>query len=153
MTPERWQRIRQLFDEVAELAPPAREARLSSEEVALADEVRALLLADDAAGDFLEKSAVSISEPVAQGTRLGPYEVIRELGHGGMGTVFLAQRADDAFHKQVAVKVVRRGLDSDHVLERFQAERRILATLEHPSIARIVDAGSTSDGQIGRAHV
>jgi len=109
--------------------------------------VRALLKADEAAGEFLEKPAVLVPETVAQGTRLGPYEVVRELGHGGMGTVFLARRADDAFHKQVAVKVVRRGLDSEHVLERFEAERRILATLEHPSIARIIDAGSTSDGR------
>ncbi len=72
--------------------------------------------------------------------------MIREIGRGGLGTVYLAARADERFEKQVALKVVRRGLDTDDILRRFRAERQILAQLEHPNIARLIDAGSTEDG-------
>ncbi|MBI4468012.1 MAG: protein kinase [Acidobacteria bacterium] len=80
------------------------------------------------------------------GRRIGPYRVIRELGHGGMGTVYLAERADQQYEARVALKVVKRGMDTDEVLRRFCHERQILAQLEHPNIARLLDGGTTEDG-------
>jgi serine/threonine protein kinase/tetratricopeptide (TPR) repeat protein len=77
--------------------------------------------------------------------RIGPYRVLRELGHGGMGTVYLAARADDQYQKRVAIKVVR-GLDSAEVIRHFRRERQILAGLDHPNIARLLDGGTTDDG-------
>jgi non-specific serine/threonine protein kinase/serine/threonine-protein kinase len=80
------------------------------------------------------------------GQRLGAYELIREIGRGGMGTVYLARRADEEFEKEVAIKLLKRGTDTDEVLRRFRAERQILARLEHPNIARLLDAGTSDDG-------
>ena len=84
------------------------------------------------------------SEPVVE-RRIGAYRVLRELGHGGMGTVYLAARADDQYQKRVAIKVVR-GLDSDQIVRHFRRERQILAALDHPNIARLLDGGTTEDG-------
>ena len=78
--------------------------------------------------------------------RIGPYRVIRELGRGGMGTVYLAVRADGEVQKRVAVKVLKRGTDTDAIVRRFRRERQILASLEHPYIATLLDGGSTPDG-------
>jgi eukaryotic-like serine/threonine-protein kinase len=80
------------------------------------------------------------------GRRIGPYRVLREIGRGGMGSVYLAARADDAFQKLVAIKIIRRGLDTDDVLRRFRSERQILATLDDPNITRLLDGGTTDDG-------
>jgi non-specific serine/threonine protein kinase/serine/threonine-protein kinase len=79
--------------------------------------------------------------------RLGPYRLIREIGHGGMGTVYLGVRDDDAFQKRVAIKVLRRGMDTDGIVRRFRHERQILASLEHPFIAGLLDGGTTPDGR------
>ena len=84
--------------------------------------------------------------PVPAGARVGPYRLIRELGRGGMGTVLLAVRSDDAFQKRVAIKVLRRGMDTDAIVGRFRHERQILASLEHPNIAGLLDGGTTDDG-------
>jgi tetratricopeptide (TPR) repeat protein len=84
--------------------------------------------------------------PDAAGQRIGPYCIVRSLGQGGMGEVFLAERADDQFRQQVAIKLVRRGLLSRQVRGRLRQERQILATLDHPNIARLFDGGSTPDG-------
>ena len=80
------------------------------------------------------------------GHRLGAYRIVQEIGRGGMGTVFLAARADGQFEKQVAIKLLKRGTDTDEIVRRFRAERQILAKLEHQSIARLIDAGTTDDG-------
>ena len=77
---------------------------------------------------------------------MGAYVIVRELGRGGMGTVFLAERADGQFEKQVAIKILNRGADTAEILRRFRAERQILARLDHPNIARLLDAGTTNDG-------
>ena len=84
---------------------------------------------------------------VSQDGRLGVYRVIREIGHGGMGTVYLGVRDDDAFQKRVAIKVLKRGMDTDSIVRRFRHERQILASLEHPFIASLLDGGSTPDGR------
>jgi eukaryotic-like serine/threonine-protein kinase len=80
------------------------------------------------------------------GHRLGAYRIVQEIGRGGMGSVFLAARADGQFEKQVAIKLLKRGTDTDEIVRRFRAERQILAQLEHQSIARLLDAGTTDDG-------
>ena len=153
MTPERWREVKDLFDRAMERPAGERPALLEAErrrDPELAREAEQLIAANAAAGDFLEKPAVeqivlpaeSRSAPV----RIGPYEVERELGHGGMGTVYLASRSQDGFRQTVALKLVRRGMDSEFILERFRGERQILAGLDHAGIARLLDGGSTSDG-------
>jgi serine/threonine protein kinase len=153
MSTDRWRRVRDLFDEAVEL-PPAEQAafldELGAGDEGLRGEVASLLRASAASGEFLETPALShvAENPFREDerSRIGPYAVLRELGHGGMGTVYLAARRDQGFEKTVAVKLVRRGMDTDFVLERFSNERRILADLDHPNIARILDGGSTEDG-------
>jgi eukaryotic-like serine/threonine-protein kinase len=86
-------------------------------------------------------------EPVEPGQRVGKYRVIRELGAGGTATVYQAERADGTFHQLVAIKLLRRGVQSQDVVRRFLAERRILSSLEHPHIARLLDGGATEDGR------
>ena len=86
-------------------------------------------------------------EPAAAGTLVGPYRIVREIGRGGMGAVYLAERTDGQFQKHVAVKLIKRGMDTAAVLRRFRDERQILADLEHPNIARLLDAGTTDDGR------
>jgi serine/threonine-protein kinase len=106
------------------------------------------LLACASDGAELEQSvrnaALLALKPV---DRAGPYRLERPLGQGGMGTVYLAHRADDAFEKRVAVKFVHQAVDSPMLRRRFEEERRILARLEHPYIARLLDAGATADGR------
>ena len=82
----------------------------------------------------------------ADDARIGPYRLIREIGRGGMGTVLLAVRSDDAFQKRVAIKVLKRGMDTDAIVRRFRTERQILASLEHPNIAGLLDGGTTPEG-------
>ncbi len=84
-------------------------------------------------------------EAALLGRRVGPYRVLEEIGRGGMGTVYLAKRSDEQYEQQVAMKVVRRGMDTEEILARFRQERQILANLEHPNIARLLDAGTTED--------
>ncbi len=115
-------------------------------------EVETLLRSSDCADSLLSGPAIRLlgspSEESAQpGERFGPYEIVRQLGAGGMGAVFLALRVDDVYRKNVAIKLARAGMDGAFVLERFRAERQILAALEHPHIARLLDGGSTADGR------
>lgn len=94
-------------------------------------------------------SSGPFDEPITDrmiGSRVGPYRIVQEIGHGGMGTVYRALRADPEFQIEVAIKVVRRGMDSHLVLERFRTERQILARLEHPYIGRLLDGGTTDEG-------
>ena len=145
MRAERWARIKAAFQTAAELGPGYRTAFLDqacADEPDLRQEVEALLFASDSAGDFIEVPAL---EPFA-GRRVGPYRLMRELGHGGMGTVYLAARADHHFEQQVAVKIVKRGMDTEFILRRFRNERQILAGFDHPNIGRLFDGGATEDG-------
>ena len=84
------------------------------------------------ADDVTKPPEAEGSDAIA-GLRVGPYRLVRELGRGGMGTVYLAVRDDDAFHKRVAIKVLKRGMDTDAIVRRFRTERQILAGLEHPT--------------------
>jgi non-specific serine/threonine protein kinase/serine/threonine-protein kinase len=148
-----WQQIEQILASVLELPEDQRSSRvdqLSSGNANLRSELVSLLAAHDRAGSFLEvetrvssDSARSLSLASKQ---LGPYRLLEAIGHGGMGTVYRAERADGQFQKQVAVKVVPAAAHSPELLRRFTSEQQILATLEHPNIARLLDAGVSSDG-------
>src|SRR6185436_16474420 len=96
--------------------------------------------------DFLEKPLFQAPADPVLGTRLGAYQVEELIGSGGMGSVYRAVRVDEAFHKEVAIKVVRRGLDLDRVVRQFRRERQITASLEHPNIANLIDGGTTVEG-------
>jgi serine/threonine-protein kinase len=154
VTPERWQRLAPIFDQALDLAPEARAAyldRACAGDASLRADAELLLAADAASGEFLEGSAETYFGDVAAflppGTRLGSYSVVREQGHGGMGAVYLAERADGEFQQSVALKVVRGGMDSDEVRRRFLAERQILARLNHQNIAKLLDGGLTAEGR------
>ncbi len=152
----RWARVRALFAAALEAPLDARPALLASAaatDPALASEVASLLAAHDADGAFLEVSAVDAASrfvPDAGAARLGqlvgPYRLVHEVGRGGMGVVYAAERDDAAYRKRVAVKLIKRGMDTDAVVRRFRHERQILATLDHPNVARLLDGGATADG-------
>lgn len=152
---ERWQRTKAIFDAVVELAPDERTAVLRERTAGDAEmlaQVAALLAQDDRSEDVMGTTSVGrfrdakiAALPSMAGTRAGAYRLLREIGCGGMGAVYLAERADETFSRQVAVKIVR-GIASDSMVRRFEAERRILAQMQHPNIAQILDAGSTEVG-------
>ncbi len=154
MDSDRWSQIKPLFYAAAELLPEERGGFIRSQcdgDEILASEIESLLAAHDQAYSFIEAPAID-NQPAASnrgdvhGTLIGPYRIVREIGEGGMGAVYLAVRADESFEKQVAVKLIRRGLGADFIVRRFVAERQILARLEHPNIARLIDGGTTEDG-------
>jgi serine/threonine protein kinase/tetratricopeptide (TPR) repeat protein len=155
MTADRWQQIKQVFHRVVEL-PAAERSRFLNNHCnqTLREEVESLLASHDEARDFIEPSEYEeTGTPLSAGLcksrlqqRIGAYRIIGELGQGGMGMIFLACRADDEFHKEVAIKVVHSGTDTDFIIRRFRTERQILAQLEHPNIARLIDGGTTEDG-------
>jgi eukaryotic-like serine/threonine-protein kinase len=154
---DRWQRIAAWFDELVELAPAARAARLAAitaEEPAAAAEVASLLEADAREEGLLEGDAVrAIPTLIIDGGaapadgRVGPYRLLDAIGEGGMGTVFLAERSDGAYDAKVAVKLIKRGMDSVAIVRRFLRERRILARLAHPNIVRLLDGGLSADSR------
>src|SRR5947209_3926693 len=165
MSPERWKQIEEVFQSALDLPQDERGGFIASAcagDDALREQVEALVKQYEQAGDFIEAPAVAIAgftggsalnttlegageDPMA-GRRVGSYRIVREVGRGGMGAVYLAERADSAFHKRVAVKVVKRGMDTDFILRRFRHERQILASFDHPNIARLLDGGTTDDG-------
>ncbi len=154
MTPDRWQQIKDLFHQALEQPAEARTAYLNKAcngDPDLRREVEALLRAHHDEPSFLEQHAVEALDlaehPPAEAERVGPYRLLHQLGRGGMGTVYLAERDDGTFHKHVALKLIRRGLDTDDILSRFRYERQILASLDHPHIARLYDGGMTDDGR------
>jgi tetratricopeptide (TPR) repeat protein len=160
---ERWLRVKQITSDALERPDSERPTWLTEAcagDELLRREVESLLSAHARAGDFLEAPAIVAggaaeavatatlqgSMPGAAGRSIGPYRIIRELGQGGMAVVYLAERADAAFEKEVAIKIVRGGPASISLTQRFFEERRILATLDHPNIARLLDGGTTEDG-------
>ena len=158
MTPERWQRIREVYERTASLAVAERSPyldKICDGDLELRSEVESLLTCESRAGSgFLNTPAVALLSPEFQGgvevsrigRRVGVYQIIEEIGHGGMGEVFRARRADGQYEKEVAIKLVRTGYGSAFILERFRNERQILASLDHPNIARLLDGGTTDDG-------
>lgn len=162
-TPEaaRWAQVCEVLDALLD-APPSDHARIldarCANDPSLRAEVEALLEAGLRADERLESPVLEwagtlVEDPTetitdrAAGELIGPWRLIEELGRGGMGTVWLAERADGAFEQHVALKLLKRGLDSDAILERFLAERQILARLTHPNIAHLIDGGVAIDGR------
>jgi len=142
-----WDEVRDLFYAATEAPPEKRAALLANADTGVRREVESLLAAHDEPGEFLDRSVWALidaneSERLA-GSLIGPYRVVRPLGHGGMGTVFLAIREGGDFTQRVAIKFVRGG---ETLVQRFRQERQILAGLDHPNIARLIDGGTTADG-------
>ena len=161
---DRWREIDDLF--AAALDCPAGERQAFVLQAAVDDpellhEVTDLLGAFDEAQDYVERSGSRLIGRLCQdlslqdrapatgleGDLLGPWRMVRRIARGGMGSVYLAERADGRFEHLAAVKVLRRGLDTEDIVARFLAERRILASLDHPNIARLLDGGETPDGR------
>jgi tetratricopeptide (TPR) repeat protein len=148
MTPERWLQIKELFYAALDVPVGERAAFLAREcgsDFSLKAELEKILDAHERTGPFLEESAAVMAPPWI-GRRVGPYQLIELLGTGGMGEVYKAVRADEQFQQEVAIKLVRGGYDTKQILERFRAERQILATLSHANIARLLDGGATDEG-------
>ena len=154
MNPERWQQVRELLDRAITAPENERPALLESAcgaDAELRSEVESLLRSHLQAGtEFLKKPALDVGiavldEGVRVGRRVGVYRLIEKIGQGGMGDVYRAERADGQYDKQVAIKFVRAGLDTTAILDRFRNERQVLASLDHPNIARLIDGGTTED--------
>ncbi|HEX8636694.1 MAG TPA: serine/threonine-protein kinase, partial [Pyrinomonadaceae bacterium] len=171
MSPDRWQQIEVVFQAALDLSPAERTTFLAENcngDAELRREVEKLLADYESADSFIEspvwtdsrflnssaKKEISNSlddefkgseTDSLLGKKIGVYRLTREIGRGGMGAVFLAERADGEFSQKVAVKLIKRGMDSDFIVRRFRHERQILASFEHPFIARLLDGGTTAD--------
>jgi tetratricopeptide (TPR) repeat protein len=155
--PEHWRAVNELFHAALDLPAEGRRAFLASAcagDSRLREQVERLVQAHEVPDPSLDHPLANRSlellyaeESGAAGMTVGRYRLVRELGRGGMGAVYLAERADDEFKQQVAVKLIKRGMDTDSVLRQFRAERQILAGLEHPNIGRLLDGGTTDDGR------
>jgi len=153
MNPERWQQIKELLDGAVALDPGERGSyldRACASDAELRREVDSLLASHERAGTgFLQTPAVDLldAEPSSSraGQRIGVYQIVEKIGYGGMGEVYRATRADGQYEKEVAVKLVRGGYDTAFVVERFRHERQILASLDHPNIAHLLDGGTTDE--------
>lgn len=164
MTPELWQRINEILLQTWELDAGRRAAFLDQvcHEPELRSKIESLLSADERIGDFLASPAIEVARaqavaagpdpsPAADGAletapRIPPYRVLREIGHGGMGIVYLAERADGEYRKRVAIKVVNTSMAGEESLRRFRTERQVAAALDHPNIVRLLDGGTTAEG-------
>jgi Tol biopolymer transport system component/predicted Ser/Thr protein kinase len=159
--PDRWPEVARILDVALDLTPEERPAFLD-QACAGDDRLRAeveAVLAGAEVDAFLKSPAAVLAAPMLDletpvdgiaafpGALIGPYRLVRELGHGGMGVVYLAERADGHFEQRVALKLIKRGMDSEAILRRFRAERQVLARLNHPHIARLMDGGVTAEGQ------
>lgn len=156
MDSQRWQQVKQIFQQAVELDESVRKSFLDAScdrDEELRIEVESLLSFEVLAQNFIEESAFDAAakcinqdnSPSFQGKEIGSYKAIRELGRGGMGAVYLGERLG-LFDQQVAIKIIKRGMDTDAILKRFAMERQILANLDHPNIAHLLDGGTTEDG-------
>lgn len=155
MRPEQWQSVKDKIETLLELDAaelPAYLDQIAGNDHELRRELESLLFSKEKmADDFLDLPAYSGHEPLLPassviGKRLGPYQIVAKIDHGGMGEVYRALRVDDQYQKQVAIKLIRAGRESAFVVARFKHERQILANLEHPNIARLLDGGTTPEG-------
>ncbi|MDQ2947922.1 MAG: serine/threonine protein kinase, partial [Acidobacteriota bacterium] len=145
MSAERWRKVRMLFESAIPLDASGRSSLLDERcafDETLKGEVVALLAAYERSETFMEEPALGL----AAGSRIGPYRLERQIGCGGMGAVYLASRTDGTYERRVAIKLVHANLRSPELLERFRAERQMLALLDHPNISRMLDGGETRSG-------
>jgi len=145
--------LREIFADAAEIVDPAaRSAFLDSAckgDSALRDRVERLLAADARAGNFLRQpNDTTEMEPISEkpGDRIGRYRLVERIGRGGGGVVYLAEQ-EEPVRRRVALKILKLGMDSQSVVARFEAERQALAMMDHPNIARVLDAGATETGR------
>jgi serine/threonine protein kinase len=156
VTREKWEVVKDLFQRVQARQAGKRTALLAElcgSDAELRVEVESLLHNFEQAGEFMKIPAVGdavAARPAAdatmEGLRIGQYVLIRLIGQGGMGAIYLASRADEEFRKRVAVKLVQPGLNNEEILRRFRTERQTLAVLDHPNIVKLIDSGTTGDG-------
>jgi serine/threonine protein kinase len=153
MTPARWGEVKAVLAAVLETPPAERAAlldTLTGSDSAMRASVESLLALETQAADVMNTAAApgaALRAPEPLPEQIGPYRVVREIGRGGMGVVYLGERADGEFHKQAAIKLITSGLRDAGLEQRFLRERQILATLEHAGIARLLDGGATASGQ------
>lgn len=163
MTPQQFEYIQRIFLRLRDMTPQERDQELAEEDEAVRQEVNSLLSAEDDCGEFLEKGmlneSIALVTNVPQNgdlvrtgdalpippSNVGPYRLLQQIGEGGHGTVFMAEQTEPIVRK-VAIKLIKPGMDSKQVLARFHAERQALAMMDHPSIARVLDAGTTESG-------
>ena len=157
MTPERWQRVKEVFSAASALSESERARYLDEacgSDADLRAEVVSLLgvhdqsdaVVDRPAAAYVSSDAFRQSSDRMIGQRIGAYEIVALIGHGGMGEVYRARRVDAQYDKEVAIKLVPAGYHREFVLQRLRAERQILANLDHPDIARLLDGGATDEG-------
>jgi eukaryotic-like serine/threonine-protein kinase len=157
MTPELWKRIKEIFETALEKNLNDRKAYLDTEcagDPSIRSEVDSLLLAHRSTTKFLETQIINtdfFSESDAEsdpllGKEFRSYKIEKRIGSGGMASVYLASRIDKEFEKKVAIKFIKRGMDTDEIIKRFKTERNALANLDHPNIGMILDGGTTDDG-------
>ena len=156
MTAERWKQIKTVYQRASETAPEKRDALISEicgDDFDLRCEIKSMLQFQNACEDFIEVPVFDLAakrlpqeEVLPVGEQIENYRIVREIGRGGMGVVYLAERFDGLFDRRVALKIIKRGMDSDAILKRFMMERQILAALDHPNIARLLDGGTTERG-------
>ena len=151
--PEKWDQVKELFALALERDPEERSSFLRQAcagDDCLRTEIESLLSSCDGSATFLEDcpaaDLLSAQSRAMVGKRIGAYRIIREIGQGGMAVVYLAERADDQYRKRVAIKMLKPGTEKDKILRRFRNERQTLAALDHPSIVRLLDGGSTEEG-------
>ncbi len=159
---DRWDEVEDTFQTALDLPEDERSKyleRVLADDPELGEAVQKLLRHYEDVGDqldrpILESSGIASLAGILEddndpmiGQRLGAYRIEKEIGRGGMGTVYLAARADNVFQRRVAIKIIKHGMSSDFILQRFRHERQILANLDHPNIARLLDGGATLTGQ------
>src|SRR5215467_10401123 len=157
VNPEQWQVIRRIFHQAIDLPSSERDAfilQAADGDESLRIEVQSLLASHDRAGSFIESAGGHVATVNLDrvrpddmiGRRVGAYRIVREIGRGGMGAVYQGVRDDTEFSKTVAIKLIRTGMSTDSVVRRFLSERQILANLDHPNIARLLDGGTSEEG-------
>ena len=157
MEPARLQAIETIFHAALGVEQGQRDAFLREQcagDDSLRREVEALLAAHETAGGFIETPIATLDERLFEdeeadrlvGQMIGHWEILKRIGSGGMGAVYLARRADRQYEQQVAIKLIKRGMDTEAMLRRFRNERQILAGFDHPNIARLLDGDTTEDG-------
>ena len=159
MNTDRDKLVKEIFADALEKASAAERAAYLTQacgnDTQLRQQVEALLQAHEKAGGFLEEPAVAppggtivLSTPLTEkpGDRIGPYKLLQQIGEGGCGVVYMAEQ-EQPMRRRVALKVIKLGMDTKAVIARFEAERQALALMDHPNIAKVLDAGSTDTGR------
>jgi eukaryotic-like serine/threonine-protein kinase len=157
MQPHEWEKVKEVFTAALELPAAQRETFLSEScgaDEALRGEVDSLLAAHEEPKNVLEQNTYDLASKLQtngnkyHGRRFGAYSILREIGRGGMGSVFLAARADGEFEQQVALKIIRQSFADKELERHFRRERQILASLNHPNIAKLIDGGVSDTGEL-----